>query len=476
MKISCFFVFLILYFSPVAPVNAENKFPSHKSSKIRQCVLCHGPKAEKFSPEEAPEIFKDCSLYNHCSVCHGGGLAKGDGKAAYLLYPKPRDFNKGVLKFKSTPKGEPPTDEDIFRIITKGIPGSGMPAFDFFSEEEREALVDHIKTLTGTQKKTPSVLFEIPSPPKVTAKLIKEGKENYLKGGCQSCHGVDGKGNGPLAKILRDDWGNPVLPRDFTTGIFKDGSTPSDIFRTIAAGIDGTPMPSSWKKLTANEIWSISYYIRSLSKERLFQYSPPEIVFIKKTNSDIPLNPSHLFWNTIPKVKVALSPLWQQKERIVFAKVGGIYNEKQIAIFAEWEDKSKDTSFTKNEEFLDAFAIQFPLTENPPSFAMGEKGLPVNIWYWKADKNISENLIAEGIGTVSPRTDAKGNLSVTAGWKDGKWKLLFLQDIFPYENYLPKFEEGKEMFFSIAIWNGSLKERDGQKSVSTWHRLKLIQY
>ena len=51
-------------------------------------------------------------LFNrHCAACHG---PKGDGQgpAAYLLSPKPRDFTSGTYKFRSTPSGSPPTDGD----------------------------------------------------------------------------------------------------------------------------------------------------------------------------------------------------------------------------------------------------------------------------------------------------------------------------------------------------------------------------
>ncbi len=54
------------------------------------------------------------TLYEqHCVVCHGEE-AMGDGEAAQSLFPKPRDFTWGVFKVRSTPSGEPPTDEDLF--------------------------------------------------------------------------------------------------------------------------------------------------------------------------------------------------------------------------------------------------------------------------------------------------------------------------------------------------------------------------
>src|SRR5262249_47806440 len=49
------------------------------------------------------------SLYRlHCLHCHGVSGA-GDGPTASFLYPRPRDYRKGLFKFTSTPTGVKPT-------------------------------------------------------------------------------------------------------------------------------------------------------------------------------------------------------------------------------------------------------------------------------------------------------------------------------------------------------------------------------
>ena len=60
-----------------------------------------------------------------CAVCHG---EKGDGrgKRADELYSKPRDFTIGTYKFRSTPSGSLPRDEDIYTTISRGLRGTGM--------------------------------------------------------------------------------------------------------------------------------------------------------------------------------------------------------------------------------------------------------------------------------------------------------------------------------------------------------------
>ena len=64
----------------------------------------------------------------YCVGCHG---PKGDGAgpATEMLIVKPRDFTKGIFKFRSTPSGQLPTTGDLYRTITQGAYGTSMPAW-----------------------------------------------------------------------------------------------------------------------------------------------------------------------------------------------------------------------------------------------------------------------------------------------------------------------------------------------------------
>src|SRR5690606_38278454 len=79
-------------------------------------------------------------LYDlRCAPCHG---IKGDGNgpAAELLDPRPRDFTSGIYKIRTT-SNKVPTDQDIFRIITEGMPGTSMPGWAVLPEKDRCNLV-----------------------------------------------------------------------------------------------------------------------------------------------------------------------------------------------------------------------------------------------------------------------------------------------------------------------------------------------
>jgi mono/diheme cytochrome c family protein len=83
----------------------------------------------------------------HCAHCHGVS-GDGAGPTAAFLNPYPRDFRKGVFKFKSTPKGMKPTRADLHRTVTEGIPGTAMPSFRLLDDPDREALITYVMYLS----------------------------------------------------------------------------------------------------------------------------------------------------------------------------------------------------------------------------------------------------------------------------------------------------------------------------------------
>ena len=80
---------------------------------------------------------------NHCLHCHGVSGA-GDGPTSTFLYPRPRDYRKGLFKFTSTRTGAKPTRDDLRKTIRNGLHGTSMPAFEaLLSPAEIEQVVDY---------------------------------------------------------------------------------------------------------------------------------------------------------------------------------------------------------------------------------------------------------------------------------------------------------------------------------------------
>jgi cytochrome c oxidase cbb3-type subunit 2 len=200
-----------------------------------------------------------------CTGCHGSG-GDGNGPAATFLSPRPRDFTAAVFKFRTTPSGSLPTDGDLFRTVSRGVRWTAMPTWHEIPEKDRFAVIAFIKRFSKrwtTDRPEPPVT--IGNPPPATEALLTTGRELYAKAKCAECHGDGGKGDGPSANQLRDDFELPIRPADFTRGQFKGGSAVSDIFRTMTTGMDGTPMPSFSDTLSDDERWAISYYVLSFS-------------------------------------------------------------------------------------------------------------------------------------------------------------------------------------------------------------------
>ena len=201
----------------------------------------------------------------NCAACHGD---KGDGKGpqAGKLKTKPRDFTGGIYKFRSTPSGSLPLDQDIFRSVTRGVRGTSMLAQLHLSEQERWAVVRYLKTFSKRfNEEKPGQAVVVPPAPSAKAKLVALGRSMYEEAGCAQCHGSPGRGEGPSVKGLRDDWGNPIAPPDLTLKPFKSGTNPEDLYRTLSTGLNGTPMPSYADALSANERWALVSYILSIA-------------------------------------------------------------------------------------------------------------------------------------------------------------------------------------------------------------------
>lgn len=213
----------------------------------------------------------------YCVGCHGAN-GTGDGPASQFLVVKPRDFTKGIYKFRSTPSGTLPTDQDLYRTITRGIYGTAMPAFPLLPEPERLAVVQYIKAFYPQWKERgPGAPIAIPNPPEdlSSPERIARGRQLYELLECVACHGQSGLGDGPSAATLEPDaWGNKQRPFNFTRGQLRGGPTAKDIYRTFMTGINGTAMPSyadifsepDGEYIKQGDAWNLVAYILSLRK------------------------------------------------------------------------------------------------------------------------------------------------------------------------------------------------------------------
>lgn len=87
-------------------------------------------KIEATLQKKGETIFK-----TSCAVCHGN-TGEGDGPAGIALNPRPKDFTRRLFK-----------PAYLKEILLQGVPGSAMPPFAQFSEQEFNSLSAYITSL-----------------------------------------------------------------------------------------------------------------------------------------------------------------------------------------------------------------------------------------------------------------------------------------------------------------------------------------
>jgi mono/diheme cytochrome c family protein len=225
----------------------------------------------------------------YCVGCHGE-LGDGNGENFPWVDPKPRDFQLGVFKCRSTPTGTLPTDEDLFDTIGRGLDRSNMPQWSTFTKQQKVDLVAWVKHFSprwATEK--PGAAIQIPPEPEVTAERIRAGRDVFARVQCWKCHGVLGQANGPSAATLTDDLGRPIAPYNFTEGARpKCGDTDRDIYRIFMTGLDGTPMPSYADNIKPDEAWDLVFYLRTLMSQNSKEKSMAKQLGLKPVDPNAP--------------------------------------------------------------------------------------------------------------------------------------------------------------------------------------------
>jgi mono/diheme cytochrome c family protein len=209
-----------------------------------------------------------------CAACHG---ERGDGKGrlADRMRPAPTDFTRGVFKLRSTPTGTLPTDLDLFATVTRGMHGTSMQPWSRLAEEDRWALVYHLKSFSRRfLEERPGRPVHVPLAPRENEDIRDQGERLYVRLRCGTCHGEAGAADGPAREAYLRQGNREVRIRDFTRGRFIRGGEMEDIYLTLRVGIEGTPM-AAYDALSDDELWALAAYVRLLVRERPLHELPP---------------------------------------------------------------------------------------------------------------------------------------------------------------------------------------------------------
>ncbi len=216
-------------------------------------------------------------------------------------------------------------------------------------------------------------------------------------------------------------------------------------------------------------------------------------VEVRQYSGELPVSPRSGFWNSEQgpkKVTIELgpqlitNPQWPNPS-VKEVTVSAARSDKEIALRIEWEDKGVDSGQGQTRMYTDQTAVLFPLNRKKdlPPITMGGEGETVNIWIWKASRDLSlqgavsenspspvEDLNAEGFSTLTrqDQQDVAGQ-----GYHDGKrWQVVLKRKLTDDQEEDAQFTGSTPM--AIAVWNGGNRETNGQKGLSDWIFLKFV--
>ncbi len=415
-------------------------------------------------------------LYNAwCSQCHG---VEGDAEsyAKDFTFPKPRDFSFGLYKFRTTPTGAPPTDEDLIRTIRKGNPGTTMPAWERFSDSEVRSLVNYIKKFAPDIFTGKPETITVGKPPSCNAETIAKGKEVFKEAKCWECHGDNGRGNGEKAweEDFLDDWGDRIYPADLThPWELKNGSEVEDIFRTVTTGLNGTPMTSYQDALSDDERWSLACFVTSLQTERRLGST----LRVMRVDA-IPASPDDKLWETVDYLDIPMAGQIGFEPRYFIptirnVRVRGVYTHTEVAVMVEWTDKRPnggDDGLPPDGAYLQ-FPARIPEGVEKPYFYRGDKKRKVNLWQWKASDTTGIELNAMGPESVTRQERQDVKVSTTYG--DGLYRVLFSRALDTKDTEDILFEIGKFIPFTITLYDGRNHEEGNKGVISAWYYIML---
>ncbi len=410
-----------------------------------------------------------------CAGCHG---EKGDGRgpAAELLDPHPRDFTSGIYKIRTT-AGKMPSDQDLFRVITDGMPGTSMPSWSVLPEKDRWNLVAYVKTFAAEKFKEPQKKLELPKEVASSDESLKRGKEMYEAIECHKCHGTAGRADGPSRPELKDEWGHPIKPANLTKRwTFRGGPSRTDVATRIAAGVLGTPMPAFLDAVEKPEdVWHLTNYLLSLGPE-----SPHYATLITAVavTGAIPDDPGAEFWRKLTPQNI---PLMGQvivdprnfNPSIDMVSVRAVWSDQEIAFHLTWDDPTESKP-DGTQAFADAVQVQFaPKAEGAgerPYFLMGDDAAAVYLLRWEGGKGAVE-AAASGPAKVTALPGSEA--TAKAVYDNGQYRVVIRRPLAAKGEERTSFRPAVFVPIAFQAWDGGAGETGTRMSLTSWYYLRL---
>lgn len=479
------------------------------------------------NPPAKPSVKRGKQVYlKKCVFCHAED-GSGKGVSEFYSSPRPRNFVKGQYKFRTTPFGKIPTDDDLYQMLIRGMPNTTMPSWKHFPKVDLDSLVLYLKTLSKKfdkfKKKGKShKLIKVKKQPKFDKKGLNRGKELFAKA-CSGCHGLAGRGDGESTLRNVDIESDAIRPRNLSKPwTFRRGSTAKDLFLSIRTGLSTTAMPRHSKRIYKDkDIWDIVNYVTTLFNSKK---KPKVATRLKavKSKGELPLDPADAGWKSAPSFYIPLGGQILQSRKKYYptvdsVQVQALYNGDEIAIRLAWDDptfdpilkttakvvespppplppelqaheEEEDDDHDKDEDgkheegpeaqkIPDSIAIQFPVSSEPsvlPYFLNGDKDHPVNLWKWASGSNKTTEWKAQGLQDQSQHAADSQQVKSQVAFSYGQYQLVMKRKLSTSDTTNDtQFEPGKKTSIAINAWDGNVRESGSQKAISSWYSLSL---
>lgn len=193
---------------------------------------------ESLAPDQI-DLARGASLFSsHCASCHGRS-GQGDG-------PLATQFSRPVPALTAPQVFRPASPSQWFALVTRGNLPQFMPPFgDVLRASDRWDVTYYALGLGASGSN------------------LAQARQVYAQA-CASCHGPQGKGDGPSASRL------PAPPPDLTKPSTLVGASSQSLYDLISHG-SPRGMPAAASSLTDDQRWGLVGYVRSLAEGSLGQ-------------------------------------------------------------------------------------------------------------------------------------------------------------------------------------------------------------
>ncbi len=444
-----------------------------------------------------------------CAGCHGD-QGRGDGPAARHLLPRPRDFTRAVYQIRTTANGELPRGADLRRVVDDGMPGTSMPGWRAtLSGQDREAVVRYVRSFSTAFAGTEPAALDFGGDPGGAQAAIDSGRALYRGIECWKCHGDAGRGDGPSAPRLEDDWNFPIRAANLTENwLFNGGGDVQDIYRRLLTGLDGTPMPSFTSTVeggqyTFADLWRIAHYVRSLSPE-----DPPRPADVVRAAlvAALPAAPDDSAWAAVDRFWVPLAGQVIVRPRWFAPTVSGVWVQAvhdggSLVLRVSWTDPSESPDSTWNpwrsrvathmahddsaaaadpaprpDRVVVQFPMRVPTGMDRPYFLAGSPDEAVYLWQWESAPRAAVEATARGLDAVSPLAAASDSLRAAAVYDRGEWRVQFTRSLTTADSTdRLQFATGRAIPMALFAWDGSNGEAGTRGAVGSWISIYLAE-